>query len=130
MSENPPPPRPPLLALDDAIERILGRVAAPALERAETISTFDALGRVLAADVRSQIDVPPEDNSEMDGYALRSGDVVAPGTVLAVSQRIAAGSGANLHRRAGPGRRRRGRDAGTVQRRRGRRASRCGRSPR
>jgi len=92
MSENPPPPRPPLLALDDAIERILGRVAAPGGEPAETVPTFDALGRVLAADVRSQIDVPPEDNSEMDGYALRSGDVVAPGTVLAVSQRIAAGS--------------------------------------
>src|SRR6476646_2447893 len=92
MSENTSPPRPPLLALDDAIERILGRVAAPGVERAETISTFDALGRVLAADVRSQIDVPPEDNSEMDGYALRAADVAAPGTVLPVSQRIAAGS--------------------------------------
>ena len=86
------PPRPPLLALDDAIERILARVAAPTAERAETVSTFDALGRFLAADVRSQIDVPPEDNSEMDGYALRAGDVAAPGTVLRVSQRIAAGS--------------------------------------
>jgi molybdopterin molybdotransferase len=88
----PAPSRPPLLALDDAIERILARVAAPGAERAETISTFDALGRVLAADVRSQIDVPPEDNSEMDGYALRAGDVATPGTVLRVSQRIAAGS--------------------------------------
>src|SRR5947207_12303850 len=85
-------PRPPLLALDDAIERILARVAAPGADRAETVSTFAALGRVLAADVRSQIDVPPGDNSEMDGYALRAGDVGAPGTVLRVSQRIAAGS--------------------------------------
>ena len=42
--------------------------------------------------MRSQIDVPPEDNSEMDGYALRAADVAAPGTVLPVSQRIAAGS--------------------------------------
>ena len=92
---------PPLLALDDAIERILARVAAPGAERAETVSTFDALGRVLAADVRSQIDVPPEDNSEMDGYALRAGDVAAPGTVLRVSQRIAAGSvGARARSRA------------------------------
>ncbi|MEO8312163.1 MAG: molybdopterin molybdenumtransferase MoeA, partial [Caldimonas sp.] len=48
---------------------MLARVAAPAADRAETLLTFDALGRVLAADVRSQIDVPPEDNSEMDGYA-------------------------------------------------------------
>ena len=63
---TPAPSRPPLLALDDAIERILTRVVAPVAERAETIPTFDALGRVLAADVRSQIDVPPEDNSEMD----------------------------------------------------------------
>src|SRR4051794_3943241 len=87
------PPRPVLLALDDAIARILARVAAPDPGRAETLSTFDALGRVLADDVRSQIDVPPEDNSEMDGYALRAADVAAPGTVLPVSQRIAAGSG-------------------------------------
>src|SRR6185369_3496103 len=95
---TPAPSRPPLLALDDAIARILARVAAPTAERAETVSTFDALGRFLAADVRSQIDVPPEDNSEMDGYALRAGDVATPGTVLAVSQRIAAGSvGAALH---------------------------------
>ena len=71
---------------------ILARVAAPGAERAETVSTFDALGRVLAADVRSQIDVPPDDNSSMDGYALRAADVAAPGTVLPVSQRIPAGS--------------------------------------
>src|SRR3954469_5083097 len=85
-------PRPALVALDDAIARILARVAAPDPARTETLSSFDALGRVLAEDVRSQIDVPPEDNSEMDGYALRAADVAAPGTVLPVSQRIAAGS--------------------------------------
>ena len=105
-------------------------------DRAETVSTFDALGRVLAADVRSQIDVPPEDNSEMDGYALRAGDVAAPGTVLRGQpadrrrqRRRAARAGhggAHLHRRAGAGRRRRGRHAGAVQRRRRRRARRCG----
>ena len=60
-------------------------------ERAESVSTFDALGRVLAEDVRSLLDVPPADNSEMDGYALRVADVAEPGTVLRVSQRIAAG---------------------------------------
>jgi molybdopterin molybdotransferase len=86
------PSRPPLLALDDAIERILARVAAPEPSRSETVSTFDALGRVLAEDVRSQIDVPPADNSEMDGYALRAADVAVAGTVLPVSQRIAAGT--------------------------------------
>ena len=54
-------------------------------------STFDALGRVLAADVVSLLDVPPADNTSMDGYALRAADVPAAGTVLPVSQRIAAG---------------------------------------
>src|SRR5436190_11225522 len=81
-----------MLSLDEAIERLLAQVGAPAPERAETVSTFDALGRVLAEDVRSLIDVPPADNSEMDGYALRAAEVAAPGTVLRVSQRIAAGS--------------------------------------
>ena len=86
------PPRPAILSLDDAVERLLGQVGAPAPGRAETISTFDALHRVLAADVRSLLDVPPADNSEMDGYALRTADLSAPGTVLPVSQRIPAGS--------------------------------------
>jgi molybdopterin molybdotransferase len=86
-----PSPRPALLALDDAVARILARVEAPAPDRAEDVSTFDALHRVLAADVRSLLDVPPADNSEMDGYALRSGDVPVAGTVLPISQRIPAG---------------------------------------
>ena len=92
MNAPAPAARPPLLALDDAIARILARVPAPDASRAETVATFDALGRVLAEDVRSRIDVPPADNSEMDGYALRAADVASQGTVLPVSQRIAAGS--------------------------------------
>ena len=80
-----------MLSLDEAVERLLGQVRPPLPERAESVSTFDALGRVLAEDVRSLLDVPPEDNSEMDGYALRVADVAQPGTVLRVSQRIAAG---------------------------------------
>jgi molybdopterin molybdotransferase len=80
------------MSLDEAVARILARIPAPALARAEQIPTFDALGRVLAADVRSLLDVPPADNSAMDGYALRVGDVPAAGTVLPISQRIAAGS--------------------------------------
>jgi molybdopterin molybdotransferase len=61
------------------------------LIEAQTVSTFDALGRVLAADVHSLIDVPPADNTSMDGYAMRAADVSAAGTVLPVSQRIPAG---------------------------------------
>jgi len=59
---------------------------------AESVATFDALGRVLASDVRSALDVPPADNTSMDGYALRCADVPAAGTVLPVSQRIPAGA--------------------------------------
>jgi molybdopterin molybdotransferase len=85
-------PRPALLALDEAVARMLARVEVPSADRAEAVSTFDALRRVLTADVTSRLDVPPADNSEMDGYALRSADVAAAGTVLPVSQRIPAGA--------------------------------------
>lgn len=82
---------PTLLSLDEALARMLGRVAAPKPGDAETVSTFDALHRILAADVRSLLDVPPADNSAMDGYAVRCADVTVAGTVLPVSQRIPAG---------------------------------------
>jgi molybdopterin molybdotransferase len=78
-----------LLTLDDALARLLG--ALQPLADTETVSTFDALGRVLAADLHSIADVPAADNSAMDGYALRHGDVPSAGTVLPVSQRVPAG---------------------------------------
>lgn len=81
----------PLLTLDDALGRLLLAVAPPAGSEAIPLSTFDALGRILAVDVRSGLDVPPADNTSMDGYALRRADVAALGTVLPVSQRIPAG---------------------------------------
>ncbi len=81
----------PLLSLDDAVARLLSRVPMPDASCAEAVSTFEARGRVLAVDVASGIDVPPEDNSEMDGYAVRAVDVAVAGAVLPVSQRIAAG---------------------------------------
>jgi molybdopterin molybdotransferase len=81
----------PLLSLDEALARLTAGARAAAIAQTEEIATFDALGRVLAEDVGSSLHVPPEDNSSMDGYALRAADVPAPGTVLAVSQRIPAG---------------------------------------
>ena len=77
------------MTLEEALQRLLGAVHP--LPATESLSTFDALGRVLAADVRSALDVPPADNTSMDGYALRSADVTFSGTVLPVSQRIPAG---------------------------------------
>ena len=84
--------RPPLLSLDDALTRLVAGAAAARIAESETVSTFDALGRVLAADVVSAIDVPPADNSSMDGYALRVADAATAGALLPVSQRIPAGS--------------------------------------
>jgi molybdopterin molybdotransferase len=80
-----------LLSLDDALARLVDGAHAAAIRDVESLPTFDALGRVLARDVVSTIDVPPRDNSSMDGYALRAADVTAAGAVLPVSQRIAAG---------------------------------------
>jgi len=84
-------PAPPLMSLEDALARLVEAARAAAIDEREAVSTFDALGRVLATDVRSQLDVPPADNTSMDGYALRAADVPVAGTVLPVSQRIPAG---------------------------------------
>lgn len=78
-----------MLSLDEALSRLLGAIRP--LAETEQVATFDALGRVLAEDVRSALDVPPQDNTSMDGYALRCADVPAAGTLLRVTQRIPAG---------------------------------------
>ena len=58
----------------------LSHLVEPVQER-EELPLFDALGRVLAADVVSPFDVPPHDNSAMDGYAF-DGALLAAGTAL------------------------------------------------
>lgn len=87
------PARAPLMSLDDALGRLLSH-AVP-LRSIETVPTFEADGRVLAADLRSALQVPPQDNSSMDGYAVRHSDVPEAGTVLRVSQRLPAGAAAH-----------------------------------
>lgn len=57
----------------------------------ENVDLGDCLGRVLAADVVSSIDVPPADNSAMDGYALNREDWPGADKPLEISQRITAG---------------------------------------
>jgi molybdopterin molybdotransferase len=86
------PPRAPLLPLDEALARLL--VHASPLGEVETVSTFDADGRVLARDLVSPLQVPPQDNSSMDGYAVRVAEIADEGVALPVSQRIPAGSAA------------------------------------
>jgi molybdopterin molybdotransferase len=81
----------PLLSLEEALHRLREGARAHRITAQESVDTFDALGRVLAQDVRSLLDVPPADNTSMDGYALRAADVPALGSVLPVAQRIPAG---------------------------------------
>lgn len=76
--------------LDLALSELLAR-AVP-LTGLETVSTFEADGRVLARDLRSSLDVPAHDNSAMDGYAVRCADWTDAATALQVKQRIPAGS--------------------------------------
>jgi molybdopterin molybdotransferase len=76
-----------MLSLDDALAELLA--ALQPLSGSEQLPTSRALGRVLAQDVVSVCDVPPADNSAMDGYALRAQDASQP---LPVTQRIPAGA--------------------------------------
>jgi molybdopterin molybdotransferase len=87
----------PLISLDDAWSRLQLALATHTPQATEALPTEQALGRVLAADLVSTVDVPPHDNSAMDGYALRLADAPAPGVSLPQAQRIAAGQvGATL----------------------------------
>ncbi|WP_042429229.1 molybdopterin molybdotransferase MoeA [Comamonas granuli] len=81
---------PGLMPLDEALAALLAR-AQPGTG-VQTVPTAEADGRVLAQDLVCSLNVPPHDNSAMDGYALRCADVPQAGTVLPVAQRIAAGS--------------------------------------
>ena len=81
--------RAPLTPLEDALAAVLAQ-AQPLLGGA-FVDLLQADGRVLAADCIAPLQVPPLDNSAMDGYAVRSAEVAQAGTVLPVSQRIPAG---------------------------------------
>ena len=77
-----------MLTADQLLEELLKR--ARGLTQTEAVPVELALGRVLAQPQVAAISVPPLDNSAMDGYAVRAAEC-APGALLAVSQRIAAG---------------------------------------
>ena len=83
-----------LLLLEDARAQVLA--AIPAALPAEMVALSDSLGRVLAADVVAATDLPPWDNSAMDGYAIRAADVAgateAAPVLLRVAGEVAAGS--------------------------------------
>jgi molybdopterin molybdotransferase len=73
----------------EALEILLSQ--AQSTKCSQTLTVQEALGRVLAQDMVSSVNVPPMDNTQMDGYVLRAQDVPVAGTILSVSQRIPAG---------------------------------------
>jgi len=77
-----------MLGVNEAIATLID--GSGRLVGCETIDLFDAHGRILAEDIIAPIDVPPTDNSAMDGYAVRFVDGSAG--ALPISQRITAGS--------------------------------------
>ncbi len=78
-----------MLSAQEALDLLLS--AARTVNETEALATVDATGRVLAADQLSQLDVPPMDNTQMDGYAVYSADCTSGSASLPVSQRIPAG---------------------------------------
>ena len=77
-----------LLSVDEALAQLLA--AAKPVPDIEQVATLEATGRVLAKPQRSTMDVPPMDNSAMDGYALRISDLKSG--PLKVDQKIMAGA--------------------------------------
>lgn len=91
-----------MITVEEAIEQVLSRIAVLPAER---VPLLEALGRVLAEDVISDIDVSPFDNSAMDGYAVRFADVASAGpdapVTLRVVEHVPAGTAPAV--RVGPG---------------------------
>ncbi len=80
-----------MISVHDAQQRILGRIAAVAPP--EIVPVGSCLARVLAEDVRASMDVPPTDNSAVDGYAVGAADIPATGSrMLAVVADLPAGA--------------------------------------
>jgi len=85
------PPHQPLLGVDEALERLLN--AARPVDEIEQCALHHALGRVLASALVAPHNIPPTDNSAMDGYAINHRDLDASAqTTLPISQRIIAGA--------------------------------------
>ena len=61
-----------MISFDEALNNILSHIHALGLEK---VSLLESLGRVLAEDISAKRDIPPLDNSAMDGYALKFEDV-------------------------------------------------------
>lgn len=77
-----------MLSVEEALAVVLRHT--PRLD-VQDVALEEALGRVLAADVASDVDLPPFDRAAMDGYAVRAGDAAQAGAVLRVAGQVRAG---------------------------------------
>src|SRR5215470_17471277 len=83
----------PLLPIAD-MERLIIERVTPVVE-IEEVPLGDALGRVVAADLAATEDLPPFDNSAVDGFAVRHADLAAAtDTRLVIAERVMAGHAA------------------------------------
>ncbi len=82
----------PLMGIDDVERLFAERIVAVA--ETEAVPLGEACGRVLAQDVAAPIDLPPFDNSAVDGFAVRHADLAEGETRLAVADRLTAGRAA------------------------------------
>src|SRR5260370_41785268 len=80
-----------MITADQALQIVLENVAPLGVERAPIL---DALGRVLAEEIRSPRDIPGFDNSAMDGYAVRSADIASASEANPVRLRVVETVGA------------------------------------
>ena len=76
-----------MISVEEARERILAIIRRLEAERRPLL---DALGQVIAEDVRAPFDLPPLDNTAMDGYAVRSADTTGASTEAPVSLHVVA----------------------------------------
>lgn len=90
----------PLLRLDD-MERLIGERISPVVE-IERVPLHGARGRILSIDVKAPTNLPPFDNSAVDGYAVRHADLRPDGdTTLVVAGRLMAGAREHLSLKLG-----------------------------
>jgi len=90
----------PLLRLDE-MERLIAQRVSPVVEM-EWIPLHGATGRVIAVDVRAPVNLPPFDNSAVDGYAVRHADLRKDGdSKLTIKGRATAGARERLSLRPG-----------------------------
>jgi molybdopterin molybdotransferase len=82
----------PLLSIESVEQLIAARVTS--VVETETVALMEARGRVLAGDAVAPINLPPFDNSAVDGYAVRHADLGAGETRLAIVDRLTAGQAA------------------------------------